>query len=224
LGAADLRSRASTRRPIATRNQRWAQRIAARLARSAITPNAISVASALFGCAGGGALWQASRVGPNWASGLYITAALCIQGRLLCNLFDGMVAVEGGKKTPAGEIYNELPDRISDSALLLGAGLGTAHPWGLPLGLGAALLAMATAYVRLLGVSAGTPHFFLGPMAKQHRMALLSAACLVAAVACHMGGAATVLMGALLLIAVGSLWTALRRTARIVRQLEDHDE
>lgn len=209
------------RRPIATRNRRWAQQIAARLARSSITPNAISVTSALFGAAGGAALWQASRVTPSLASALYVVAALCIQGRLLCNLFDGMVAVEGGKKTPAGEIYNELPDRVSDTALLLGAGLATGDAAGLLLGLSAALLAMATAYVRLLGVSAGAPHFFSGPMAKQHRMALLSLACLTAAFLSHAGQAARVMLWALGLIAAGSLLTAMRRTRQIVRHLEE---
>ena len=208
------------RRPIATRDRRWAQQIAARLARSSITPNAISVTSAVLGVAGGVALWQASRVGASMASPLYVVALVCIQGRLLCNLFDGMVAVEGGKKTPAGEIYNELPDRVSDTALLVGAGLACTQPAGLLLGLSAALLAMATAYVRLLGVSAGTPHFFSGPMAKQHRMALLSLACLAAAFLVHAGQAARVMTWALALITAGSLLTALWRTRQIVRHLE----
>jgi len=40
----------------------------------------------------------------------------------------------------------------------------------------AAALAILTAYVRVLGVSVGTPQYYLGPMAKQHRMAALTAA------------------------------------------------
>lgn len=45
---------------------------------------------------------------------LPILAAVFIQCRLLCNLFDGMVAVEGGKSTPSGELFNDIPDRVAD--------------------------------------------------------------------------------------------------------------
>src|SRR5438105_2817615 len=45
---------------------------------------------------------------------LYLTAAGCIQLRLLCNLLDGMVAIEGGFRSRSGEVFNELPDRVSD--------------------------------------------------------------------------------------------------------------
>jgi len=40
----------------------------------------------------------------------------------VCNLLDGMVAIEGGLKTPAGELFNDVPDRISDPLILVGAG------------------------------------------------------------------------------------------------------
>ena len=32
-----------------------------------------------------------------------------VLGRLLCNLLDGMVAVEGGKRSKSGELYNDVP-------------------------------------------------------------------------------------------------------------------
>jgi phosphatidylglycerophosphate synthase len=51
-----------------------------------------------------------------------LLAAAAIQLRLLCNLLDGMLAVEGGLKTPLGELYNEIPDRLADVAILAGAG------------------------------------------------------------------------------------------------------
>ena len=50
-----------------------------------------------------------------------ILAVCGMQLRLLCNLFDGMVAIEGGFKTKAGEIFNELPDRFSDAFIFIGA-------------------------------------------------------------------------------------------------------
>ena len=45
---------------------------------------------------------------------ILLLAALCIQLRLVCNLLDGMVAVEHGKGSPSGPIWNELPDRFAD--------------------------------------------------------------------------------------------------------------
>lgn len=36
-----------------------------------------------------------------------------VLGRLLCNLLDGMVAVEGGKRSKSGELYNDVPGLIS---------------------------------------------------------------------------------------------------------------
>ena len=46
--------------------------------------------------------------------------------------------------------------------------------FGIELGLLAALLAVMTAYFRWIGAYKTHQHFFNGPMAKQHRMALLT--------------------------------------------------
>ena len=42
-----------------------------------------------------------------------------MQLRLLCNMMDGLVAVEGGLKSKAGDLFNEAPDRIEDVILLV---------------------------------------------------------------------------------------------------------
>lgn len=85
------------RRPLASRSTRWAQAIARNLAkRNVPTPNQISVASILFALIGGLLLAYWPTI-----TGLII-AAICIQFRLLCNLLDGMVALEGGKKPQTG--------------------------------------------------------------------------------------------------------------------------
>ena len=78
-----------------------------------------------------------------------------------------------------------------------------------------------TAYVRLLGAAAGAGHDFSGPMAKQHRMAVMTAACLAAAAESLWGPWPWPVMPvALGLIVLGCLATVVRRTARIVRRLE----
>ena len=141
------------RRPIATRDTGWARSAASRLSRSAITPNQISVASIVFAAIGTALLaWWPS------VAGLLI-CALCIQLRLICNLLDGMVAIEGGRKSPTGALYNEFPDR-SDRFLL---SWRWAMPPVRPDRLVGALLAVATAYIRVLGGSLGTPRIFAVP-------------------------------------------------------------
>src|SRR5690606_1988240 len=104
------------RRPLKTRSAAWARQLAAGLARSSITPNHISVLSIAFAAAGATVLLY-------WPSPLALLAcALCIQLRLLCNLLDGMVAIEGGKSTATGVLFNEFPDRVADSLFLVLAG------------------------------------------------------------------------------------------------------
>lgn len=132
-----------------------------------------------------------------------------------------MVAVEGGFKTKSGEIYNELPDRFADAFILAGAG----YAWGgdeltITAGWAATVAAVVTAYVRALGVAAGASQYFLGPMAKPHRMALMTVACLGAAAAVWNGWQFDFMGAALWLVVVGCLITIFRRCRRIVAELE----
>lgn len=199
------------RRPLKSRGTRWAG-VAARAAIDAgLGPNQISLLSILFASAGGLALMK-----PEWPWALAL-AALCIQLRLLCNLLDGMVAVEGGRGTPTGPLWNEVPDRIADTLFLVAAGYGIG--WT-DLGWACALLAALTAYVRLLGGTLGLAQDFSGPQAKPHRMALLTLACLLGAFeSWQWPGSQVALESALVLIAIGTLWTLIRRTRRIANAL-----
>jgi phosphatidylglycerophosphate synthase len=199
------------RRPIKTRSAGWAKRITDRLVKRDISPNQISVASIAFALAGALAL--------NIDNGL-IGSLLCavgIQLRLLCNLFDGMVAIEGGKQSDIGSLYNEFPDRIADSLLIIGLGYAIGYA---DLGWFAALAAALTAYVRVFGGSLGLKQTFMGPMAKQHRMAVMTAGLLLNAVETTVYGTHYVLLIALLIIAVGSAATCVTRTLAISRQLK----
>lgn len=201
------------RRPLGSRDTRWAARCAGALATRGITPNRISQASMaaalLAGLAFAGAGWTRGA----WASGgLLILGAVCCQLRLLCNLFDGMVAVEGGRSAPDGPLWNEFPDRVSDLLILAGAGLGAGHP---ALGLAAGALAVLTAYTRELGASIGIAPDFSGPMAKPQRMAVITVAALIAVLEPLFAPPGSVLTAALWIIALGAALTSLRRAARI---------
>lgn len=198
------------RRPLTSRGTAWAQAIAGALARSAVTPNQISVVSIAFAGVGAWLLveWPTT-------AGL-VLAAVCVQLRLACNLFDGMVAIEGGKQSPTGALYNELPDRIADSLFLVAAGYTIGMPW---LGWLGALLAALTAYIRATGGALGFAQDFRGPMAKPHRMAVLTLGCLAGAVEWHLAGTRHALLVALAVIAAGSALTCLTRTRAIAAQL-----
>lgn len=47
-----------------------------------------------------------------------------------------MVAVEGGLKSPAGAVYNELPDRIADTLIIIGVGYGLSITFPIAITLG----------------------------------------------------------------------------------------
>jgi phosphatidylglycerophosphate synthase len=197
------------RRPLASRDTAWARRIASVLARSSITPNQISVLSVAFAALGAWALVDARPLA-------LVAAAVCVQLRLLCNLVDGMVAIEGGKQSPVGALYNEFPDRIADSLLLVALGYAALVPW---LGWLAALLAALTAYVRATGGALGFAQDFRGPMAKPHRMAALTLACLVGAAELRWNGTRYALLIAAIVIAAGSALTCATRTLALAKQL-----
>ncbi len=202
------------RRPIATRNAGWAQAAARRLAGSAVTPNQISMASMFAALLAGGAFWGAGHVGTWAGAALLILAAAFCQARLICNLLDGMVAMEGGRREPSGPFWNEFPDRVADILILCGAGLGLGNP---ALGFAAAAFAVFTAYVRELGRATGAPSDFSGPMAKPHRMAVMTGAALLAVIEPWLPlTPGSILTWALWIVTLGAALTVLRRAIRLV--------
>jgi phosphatidylglycerophosphate synthase len=216
-----IREGTPPRRPLKTRQRAWAQGLARVLTRAGVAPNAISMASLVFAAAAGLCLGLTSRAEGITRPVLFLAAAACIQLRLLCNMLDGLVAIEGGRKTVYGEIFNDMPDRFADVVILVGAGYSLANfSWGHELGWLAAVLAVMTAYIRLLGGSMGVKQYFLGPMAKPHRMALLTAACVFSIFENYFGLGGQTMALALILMVAGMLVTCARRTTRIVADLK----
>ena len=207
------------RRPIKARSARWVQAMAHRLVRAGITPNQVSVASVVFSVIGAAALILEAR--GNALGLLFVLAAVCIQLRLLCNLLDGLIAIEGGRQTKVGELYNEIPDRVADVALLAAAGYASSRgEWGAALGWSASVLAVVTAYIRAVGARRGEPQDFSGPQAKPHRMFLLTVACLLAFVEKWAAWPPRILFIFLIVINVGTFLTCVRRTIHLARRLE----
>ena len=195
----------ASRRPLKSRSTGWAKSAARGAIKIGLSADQISFLGIIIAGAGAWALLQAPD--QKW---LYVLAAVFIQLRLLANMLDGMVALEGGRGGPAGAIWNEFPDRIEDSLLLVAAGYSAGWGW---LGWLTALLAAICAYVRLLGGSLGRPQDFGGPMAKPHRMAALTTACLVTP------ATPSFMLLALSLIAAGTLLTIALRLSRLSKAL-----
>jgi len=217
-----MQTTSTARRPLKTRQKEWAKAIAHFLVLHRVHPNVISVMSIVFAALAGAAFSASSYSTARHRVALLLVAAAGVQLRLLCNMLDGMVAVEGGMQTRTGEIFNDLPDRISDALILAPVGYAVPGlPYGPALGWCAALLAIFTAYVRLLGGASGLTQSFIGPMAKPHRMATLTAACLLSLVELKFLPMGTMLWIALVMINVGCVVTIGRRTALIVRGLEE---
>jgi phosphatidylglycerophosphate synthase len=225
--------RSPERRPIAVRNWALFRNLAVWLAGRGVSPNSISVAGMGCGIAAGIALASTS-----WSSSLgervaWLAAALFIQLRLLANMLDGMVAIECRKASPVGELFNEVPDRISDVATLVGAAYASGGDT--TLGYLAACVALFTAYVRAMGKAAGAAQEFCGPMAKQQRMFLVTFIAIYSGLAPeawrpHWQPFVPLQAGesergwglmalALALIVIGGLATAVRRLRRIAGNL-----
>ncbi len=204
----------SARRPLKSRSSGWATGGARLLLRLGLKPNQVSTFSVVFA---GGAL--AAFLCPFPSLITWITAAACIQLRLVCNLMDGMLAVEGKLKSPNGDLFNEFPDRIADTLIL--AGLGAAGGTDLTqlLGWSAAAGALMTACVRMHGASLTGMHDFRGPMAKPHRMALATVTCIVMAVLSLLKIAVPVVLFSLGLMVAGIIVTLIRRLSGLSREL-----
>ena len=214
-------AKAIDRRPIATRNRKWAQSAAAWLAARNVSPNTISIAGMCACLAAGLAL---GLTGVEYNRILWLFAAIGAQLRLTANMLDGMVALASGRDSKVGELYNEVPDRVSDTAVFIGAGYASGG--NVALGYIATILAIFTAYVRAAGKTAGAPNEFCGPMAKQHRMLVITIACLYSAFiprswqVFHLDDLDIGVMTlALTVIIAGCLVTVVRRLQRTARAL-----
>jgi phosphatidylglycerophosphate synthase len=205
----------SNRRPLATRSAGWAKWLASLLVKYDVSPNFISVLSILPALIGAWLL--ACPNSPPHGPNTFFAVALCVQLRLLCNMLDGMVAIEGGKQSKVGALYNEIPDRIADSLFIVALGYAVFLPW---LGWLGALLAAKTAYIRVLGGSLGLPQSFRGPLAKPHRMFVMTLGCLIAVAELYFNDTYYALTITAYVIAIGAGITCVTRSLDIAKQLK----
>lgn len=158
----------TSRRPIASIFRRTADLAVRLCVKARISPDAVSYSSIVAAAIAGGMFWQSSRF-PNF---LLLAPLFCFV-RLWLNMLDGMVAIASRTASKRGEIVNEVPDRISD--LLIFAGVAHSgfctHPvilyW-------AAILAVMTAYIGVIGQAVAGRREYGGIMSKPWRMVWLA--------------------------------------------------
>ncbi|WP_024299791.1 CDP-alcohol phosphatidyltransferase family protein [Methylomicrobium lacus] len=220
----DSNSKNADRRSVPARENRWSKKAARWLAQANVSPDTISICGVLAALVSGLAFGLTAGAGPIQSHLLWIVAGTMAGLRLICNMLDGMVAVEWGKGSPLGALYNEIPDRIADFIILVGAGYSAGGH--VDLGYITAALAVFTAYVRVAVRSVGAPSDFGGPMAKPQRMAVIIAAAAYLGFTpehWHPTFGDTQPLGlislALAIICAGSLLTAVLRLRRAARYL-----
>ncbi len=201
-----------SRRPIKARSLPIFEKIARLLLGIGVSPNQVSLSSIAFAFIAAGALAYTPLCGGFDRTALFICAAFAIQLRLICNLLDGLMAIEGGFATKIGAVLNEMPDRFSDYAANKGM-------LGIELGWAAALIAMSTAYIRVFGGSLGLKQDFRGPLAKQQRMFALTCACVLSAFSSSISWSQNILTVTLVVVCFGGLITCVRRLVKILDEL-----
>jgi phosphatidylglycerophosphate synthase len=209
----------SSRRPIGQMFRRTAHLAVEWCVRHGIHPDLVSYASIAASAGAGLCFWWAGAY-----PGLLIAAVGFCYLRLWLNMLDGMVALASGKASPTGEIVNELPDRVSDVIIFVGAGYsGLCDPVG---GYWAAIFALLVAYVGTLGQAVGAHREFSGVMSKPWRMVALHAgAWITLGLLWYPGGrirhgGLTVLDWTFLAIVLGCVQTIGLRLSRIVTALQ----
>ncbi len=209
-------SEINDRRPLRTRTQGWVHKSTLLLLKTGITPNQVSLLSIVF-AVGGATAFFFSHDHPI----LLLGAIAGIQLRLIANMMDGLLAIEGGRATSSGPLYNEVPDRFTDMLLLASAGYATGSSVGIIAGWLAVCGALMTACIRMHGASltSGT-HDFGGPFAKPQRMFALTVAALLTLVTGHW----IILTVSLVLIATGTYLTFFLRTQRLAKKLAKKPE
>lgn len=202
-----------TKRYLESRSPSWANQLASWLASKDVSPNTISLMSIFFA--------QMSVIGIilDWrfAPTLVIVGIIL---RLLCNLLDGMIAKQANTHSAVGPLFNEIPDRVSDTIFFVFIGYYANYP---ELGWACALFAGLTAYIRALGASLTGEHCHKGPMAKQHRMALLIIALALSQLAIYINPKLkdTILQVCLFICSFGCIATCINRYVHIYTTLKD---
>jgi CDP-diacylglycerol--glycerol-3-phosphate 3-phosphatidyltransferase len=180
-----------------------------RLSAAGISPDQITLAAIPVALLGSAVL-LASPAQPM----ALLAVPVLIVGRLLLNLLDGNLARRSGRMHPRGELFNEVGDRLADTAFL--APVAFLPGASAPIVLFGVMAALLASYVGITTRAAGGPRLYRGVLSKPGRMILLAVCSLWALFA----GPVTpwAVFGPLLL--AGGLLTLAERLFMAIRTLE----
>ena len=189
-------------------SQRLVEPLADVLVARRVSPDVLSLVSIVVAGIGGASLALSPSV-----PALLLVVPVAAAIRLVLNLLDGMVARRLGPGRPVGELWNEVGDRIAD--LLFVGGLAFVPAVGPWLGLSAVLAALLASYAGITARAAGGRRQYGGVMSKPGRMIVLA----LAAPAAFVTGDPRWLVGAAVVLIVGSLLTLAQRLRTAVIEL-----
>ena len=132
--------------------------------------------------------------------------------RLACNALDGMVAATTRTARPAGQVLNEMCDRLADCAIVGAVAVRAGSPWA---GFAALCLVSLSSAVGVASAAAGGRRQYGGVMGKADRMLLLA----LATPAALLFRVDTALTGWLLAVAAGAAITLVQRSLAIRGEL-----
>jgi CDP-diacylglycerol--glycerol-3-phosphate 3-phosphatidyltransferase len=190
------------------------RRIAARsmsgLARSRVTPNALTAGGVLLCTAGAVVVYFEYR---NELAAFWTGAALFIVGSIL-DILDGALARTSGKATPFGAFVDSMTDRVSEGVMLASIALvfmregnQIALAFTFAAAVGSFLVSYARAKAEILGLRGD-----VGLGSRAERVVVISAGLILA----PWGG----LQWAIYLLAVTAWLTVIQRLLHVRRQLE----
>ena len=181
--------------------------VARGLVRAGVSPDAVTVTGTVLTV--GVALWLLP-------TGHFVAGPLAITVVVLIDSVDGLMARTLGRSTRWGAFLDSTLDRIADAAIFSGLllwGVSRDEPWVLATALACLVLGSVVPYARAraegLGLSAS------GGIAERADRLVVA---LVAVFVVGLGAPVAVLVGALGLLALASLWTIGQRMAAVHRQ------
>jgi len=181
--------------------------VARALVRAGVSPDVVTVTGTVLTV--GAALWLLP-------TGHFVAGPLVIAAVVLVDSVDGLMARTLGRSTRWGAFLDSTLDRIADAAIFSGLllwGVSRDEPWVLATALACLVLGSVVPYARAraegLGLSAS------GGIAERADRLVVA---LVAVFVVGLGAPVAVLVGALGLLALASLWTIGQRMAAVYRQ------
>jgi len=150
-------------------------------------------------------------------SGLYLVGICLIFVRMFLGTLDGLVAMQYGKQTPAGDMVNRIAPELCDVMYLMA--LAVARPEWTWLGIWALAMGWLTSFAGMLGAIIGKPTQSVGPVGQTDRLAALQLFSLLAFLAARFGWSVDVIRLFLLWAVGGGVLTVLLRLRRHFRTL-----